>query len=73
MMPNVPKVPMPKRARKSDGRTPMKGRPITTEEFERMLDKVPDIVGWEPHRPLRGVTNCPDFGIPVCGSVRPWH
>jgi len=34
----VPKVKMPKRARKSKV---MKGRPITLEEFERMLAKVP--------------------------------
>jgi integrase len=35
----VPHVDMPKRTSK------MKGRPITTEEFERMLEKVPEIVG----------------------------
>ena len=41
----APKVIMPKRARTSDRQTPMKGRAITQVEFERMLEKVPDIVG----------------------------
>ncbi len=41
MLSTVPPVPMPKRARKSDGRTPMKGRPVTREEFDRMLSAVP--------------------------------
>ncbi|MBX3436536.1 MAG: site-specific integrase [Planctomycetaceae bacterium] len=45
MLTTAPKVSMPKRARKSDGRTPMKGRPITTEEFERMLAKTVGVVG----------------------------
>ena len=36
-------IEMPKRAKKSKGK--MKGRPITLEEFERMLAKVPDVVG----------------------------
>jgi integrase len=35
----VPVIDMPKRTSK------MKGRPITTEEFERMLEKVPEVVG----------------------------
>ncbi len=39
MIPEVPKIKRPKRARKG-GTSPMKGRPITTKEFERMLDKV---------------------------------
>jgi len=47
MIPARVKVPMPKRARRSDSRTPMKGRPITTEEFERMLEKVPAVVGFD--------------------------
>ena len=46
----VPKVKMPKRARKSKV---MKGRPITTEEFERMLDKVPAGVLSQPVREER--------------------
>lgn len=37
----APKVEIPRRIRKSKM---MKGRPITTEEFERMIEKVPNIV-----------------------------
>jgi integrase len=40
MLPSVPKIQMPKRAK---GRTLMRGRPITAEEFERMLAKVPAV------------------------------
>lgn len=40
----VPSIEMPKRAK---GQTVMKGRPITHEEFERMLDKVASIVSSE--------------------------
>ena len=36
MIPKAPKVKRPKRAKQSKL---MKGRPITVEEFERMLDK----------------------------------
>lgn len=39
MLREVPEVVMPKRV------TTMKGRPITTEEFERLLAKTPEIVG----------------------------
>lgn len=39
---SVPTFDMPKRA---SGATRMKGRPITTEEFERMLQVTPDVVG----------------------------
>ncbi len=42
-----PKIMRPKRAKKS---TVMKGRPITTEEFERMLVKVSAVVGAEAAR-----------------------
>ena len=38
MLTGVPTIKMPKRAK---GQKVMKGRPITREEFERMLDKVP--------------------------------
>ena len=38
----VPKVKMPRRAK---GATSMKGRPITGEEFDRMLAKVESVVG----------------------------
>jgi len=36
----VPKIQMPKRAQ---GKTLMRGRPITAEEFDRMLTKVPEV------------------------------
>jgi integrase len=42
MIYDVPKVRMPQRAKKSRKESPMKGRPITGEEFERMLAKAPD-------------------------------
>ena len=42
MLREVPKVKMPKRAR---GSKMMKGRPITTEEFERLLSKTESVVG----------------------------
>ena len=40
LLPKVPDFHMPKRAK---GRTLMRGRPITTEEFERMLAVVPKV------------------------------
>ncbi len=40
----LPKIKKPRRARRSGGADPMKGRPITTEEFERMLEKTPTVV-----------------------------
>jgi integrase len=40
----APRIDMPKRAKGADV---MKGRPITTEEFERMLEAVPKVVGAE--------------------------
>ena len=43
-LPAVPKVKQPKRAKKAKV---MRGRAITTEEFERMLDKVPAVVAPE--------------------------
>jgi len=42
MIPKVPKIVKPKRVKKSKS---MKGRPITTEELERLLAKVEDVVG----------------------------
>lgn len=39
-LPKVPEIQMPKRAK---GRTLMRGRPISTEEFERMLAAVPAV------------------------------
>jgi integrase len=45
MIHEVPKARMPQRAKKSGKTSPMKGRPITGEEFDRLLAKVPDVVG----------------------------
>ncbi len=45
ILPACPSFPKIQRKKKSTGSTPMKGRPITLEEFERMLEKVADIVG----------------------------
>jgi len=47
MLAKVPKVDKLKRAR---AQTVMKGRPITGEEFERMLAKVPDALTDKPNR-----------------------
>jgi integrase len=44
LLPKIPKFDMP---RKSSGAQRMKGRPITTEEFERMLAVAKDVVGEE--------------------------
>jgi len=45
LLPACPAFPKIQRKKKSKGSTPMKGRPITAEEFERMLAKVPEVVG----------------------------
>jgi len=47
LLPACPSFPKVQRKKKSKGTTPMKGRPITLEEFERMLAKVPEVVGPE--------------------------
>jgi integrase len=58
MLSRLPTFPKLRRVKKASG-TPMKGRPITTEEFERMLAVIPSVVGpdhapeWE--RYLRGL------------------
>lgn len=41
----LPIFPQLKRAKKVGKSTPMKGRPITREEFERIVEKVPSVVG----------------------------
>lgn len=48
MIPQIPAFPKIKRAKVSRGEKVMRGRPITLEEFERMLAAVPEIVGQEP-------------------------
>jgi integrase len=45
LLPACPAFPKIQRKKKSKGTTPMKGRPITGEEFERMLAVVPAVVG----------------------------
>lgn len=40
LLPRMPEIQMPKRAK---GKTFMRGRPVTSEEFERMLAKVPEV------------------------------
>ncbi len=45
LLPACPAFPKIQRKKKSTGSTPMKGRPVTLEEFERMLKKVPSVVG----------------------------
>jgi hypothetical protein len=45
MLREVPKIRMPQRAKKSGKAAPMKGRPITGEEFDRMLAAVPRVTG----------------------------
>jgi integrase len=47
LLPECPPIPTIRRAKRSSGATPMKGRPITGEEFERMLAAVPEVVGDE--------------------------
>lgn len=55
----APRIKLPKRAKSSDRQTPMKGRALTDSEFERLLAKVPEVVGeaaadsWEQF--LRGL------------------
>jgi integrase len=58
LLPSRPAFPKIHRAKKYAGR-PMKGRPITAEEFERMLEKTAEVVGEasapEWRRYLRGL------------------
>jgi len=44
MLPSMPTIKRPKRAKRIRGSSPMKGRPITGEEFDRMLHAVPAVV-----------------------------
>jgi integrase len=45
LLPACPTIPTIRRAKKSGGATPMKGRPITGEEFDRMIATIPLVVG----------------------------
>ena len=73
LLPVCPSFPKVQRKRKSKGSTPMKGRPITLEEFERMLDKVSDVVGtaaapaWSNY--LRGLSTS---GLRLSESLELW-
>lgn len=69
MLKDVPKIKMPTRAHSSHKRArKMKGRPVTTEEFERMLSKLPDALflageakGGKPSRrqPIKAAKRAP--------------
>jgi len=48
LLAQVPKFP---KTKKRKGQKVMKGRPITEEEFERMLGKVPEVLAGEDDRP----------------------
>jgi integrase len=73
LLPVCPSFPKVQRKKKSKGSTPMKGRPITLEEFERMLDKVPEVVGvpaapaWSHY--LRGLWTS---GLRLSESLEMW-
>lgn len=41
----VPSIPKIARAKKLSGKTPMKGRPLTEEEFDRLILAIPKVVG----------------------------
>jgi len=51
MLVEVPEIVQPKRAKKSKTTTPMKGRPIAAEEFERMLAAVPRVLAESDTQP----------------------
>jgi integrase len=73
LLPVCPSFPKVQRKKKSKGSTPMKGRPITLEEFERMLEKVPEVVGvpaapaWSHY--LRGLWTS---GLRLSESLEMW-
>ena len=48
MIASVPKIKRPRRAKKAGATTPMKGRPITAEELERVLGKVTEVIFGKP-------------------------
>ena len=63
---HLPGFPRIKRAKMSKGAKVMRGRPITTEEFERMLGRVDDVVGQAAADDW--IFLCGVFGRAVCGS-----
>ena len=56
----VPKMKRPQRVKRSSGSTPMKGRPISGEEFDRLVAVVPAVVlasrGPDPSKPATPLT-----------------
>lgn len=63
LLSKAPKIDMPKRAK---GSKAMKGRPITLEEFERMLAKIPEALTEKPNK--RRKTPKP----PTAGQIASW-
>jgi integrase len=51
LLAELPKMKRPKRAKRSGGADPMKGRPISGEEFDRLLDKAAEALAPEPMKP----------------------
>jgi len=45
VIPTMPKIRKPQRARKGGRGRPSKGRPITAEEFDRLVEKIPAALG----------------------------
>jgi len=63
MLSTMPKVPKLRRAKKKAKSKIMKGRPITTEEFERILGKVPEIVAGSTGSPNPAMVATPDQAV----------
>ncbi len=66
----IPKIKKPKRGRRSGGADPMKGRPITTEEFERILAAVPKVLSAKTRIPK---SNKWEYKTPTPESVESWR
>ena len=64
MLSVMPKIPKIKRAKAHKA---MKGRPITTEEFERMLAKVTDILTEKPNKKLK------EAKLPSPKAIESWQ
>lgn len=61
MIPAVPKIKKPQRASKRGRANTSKGRPVTAEEFDRMIDKVPAAL-LEMKRRKRAAAKAPEGG-----------
>ena len=66
MISKAPKLPKQKRAKRATRSTPMKGRPITLEEFERMLGRVEAVLTEQPNKSRKE----PKLPTPEC--VESW-